>query len=119
MALLRPTLNPSELFVPITAPAALAPELANDVLHQRNAREFVAMMCLAPGVSIDSAEAALDAITRRLDEQDPSSPPRNDKGRRVTLFPAGTRAPIPRNLRPVIGGFFLVLMGLIIDPSRA
>jgi len=40
--------NPSELFVPTTAPATLAPELANDVLHQRNAKEFLAMMCLAP-----------------------------------------------------------------------
>ena len=98
--------NPAELFVPITAPAALAPELANDVLHQRNAREFLAIMCLAPGVTIDSAEAALDAITRRLDEQDPSSPARTDKGRRVTLLPAGTRVPIPRELKPVLIGFF-------------
>src|SRR5882724_8930335 len=57
-------INPAELFVPITVPAALAPELANDVLHQRNAREFLAMICLAPGVGIDSTEAALDTITR-------------------------------------------------------
>ena len=83
-------MNPAELFVPITARPALAPELANDVLHQRNAREFLAMMCLAPGVTIESAEAALDAITRHLDEQDSSLPARADKGRRVTLLPAGT-----------------------------
>jgi macrolide transport system ATP-binding/permease protein len=107
-------LNPSELFVPITAPAALAPELANDVLHQRNAKEFLAMICLGPGVTIDSAEAGLDAITRNLDEQDPSSPARIDKGRRVTLLPAGTRVPIPRQLRPVLAGFFIALMGLVI-----
>jgi macrolide transport system ATP-binding/permease protein len=106
--------NPAELFVPVTAPAALAPELANDVLHQRNAKEFVAMLCLAPGVTIDSAEAALDAIARRLDEQDPASPPRIDKGRRVTLIPAGTRVPIPRELRPVLVGFLGALMGLVI-----
>ena len=106
--------NPAELFVPITASAAVAPELANDVLHQRDAREFLAMMCLAPGVTIDSAEAALDAITRRLDEQDPSLPPRTDKGRRVTLLPAGTRVPIPRELKPVLAGFFIALMGLVI-----
>ncbi|MFZ0909026.1 MAG: ADOP family duplicated permease [Candidatus Acidiferrales bacterium] len=103
----------SELFVPITASASLAPELANDVLHQRNAREFMAMMCLAPGVTIDSAEAALDTITRNLDEQDASSPARNDKGRRVTLLPAGTRVPIPRQLRPVLFGFFFALMALV------
>jgi predicted permease len=107
-------MNPAEMFVPITVPAALAPELANDVLHQRNAKEFLAMMCLAPGVTIDSAEAALDAITRRLDEQDPSLPARTDKGRRLTLLPAGTRVPIPREMRPVLAGFFIALMGLVI-----
>jgi predicted permease len=107
------SINPAELFVPITVPAALAPELANDVLHQRNANEFLAMMCLAPRVTIDSAEAALDAITRRLDEQDPSLPARRDKGRRVTLLPAGTRVPLPRELRVVLLGFFLLLTGLV------
>jgi macrolide transport system ATP-binding/permease protein len=107
------SMYPAELFVPITAPAALAPELANDVLHQRNAKEFLAMICLATGVTIESAEAALDAITRRLDEQDPSVPLRADKGRRVTLLSAGGMTPIPRNVRPAIGGFFIVLMGLI------
>jgi predicted permease len=107
------SINPADLFVPTTAPAALAPELANDVLHQRNAKEFLAMMCLAPGVSIDSAEAALDAISRRLDEQDPSLPARTDKARHVTLLPAGTRVPLPRQLRPVLLGFFLLLTGLV------
>jgi predicted permease len=107
------SMNPAELFVSITVPASLAPELANDVLHQRNAKEFLAMMGLAPGVTIDSAEAALDGITRRLDEQDPSAPARADKAKRVVLLPAGTRTPIPRNLRPVVVGFFVVLMGLI------
>jgi predicted permease len=105
---------PSELFVPITAPASLAPELANDVLHQRNAKEFLAMMCLAPNVSIESAEAGLDAITRRIDEQDPSSPARIDKGRRIMLLPAGTIVPIPRRLKPALIGFFVALMGLVI-----
>jgi len=96
------SINPSELFVPITAPAALAPELANDVLHKRNAKEFLAMICLARGVTIESAEAGLDAITRGLDEQDPSSLARIDQGRRVTLLPAGTSVPIPRKLKPAL-----------------
>ncbi|HYL63432.1 MAG TPA: ABC transporter permease [Candidatus Methylomirabilis sp.] len=104
---------PAELFAPVTVPASLAPELGNDVLHQRNGNEFLAMICLAPGVTIDSAEGALDAITRRLDEQDPSAVRSNDKARRVTLMPAGTRVPLPRELKPVVVGFFFVLMGLI------
>jgi predicted permease len=107
-------INPSELFVPVTAPAALAPELANDVLHQRNAKEFLAMMCLAPGVAIETAEAGLDAITRRLDEHDPSVSLRVDKGRRVTLLSAGTSVPMPRKLKPALIGFFVALMGLVI-----
>ena len=108
------SINPSELFVPITVPAALAPELANDVLHQRNAKDFLPMMCLAPGVTIDAAEAGLEAITRRLDEQDASLPARIDKGRRVTLLPAGTSIPIPRKVKPALIGFLLTLMGLVI-----
>jgi macrolide transport system ATP-binding/permease protein len=109
------SINPAELFVPVTAPPALAPELANDVLHQRNAREFFAMMCLAPHVALESAEAALDAITRRLDEQDRFAPVRSDKdnGRRVTLLSAGTMVPLPRNVKSALIGFFVVLMGLI------
>jgi len=107
-------LNPSELFVPLTVPAALAPELANDVLHQPNAKDFLAILCLAPGVSMESAEAGLDAITRRLDEQDTQSLPRTDKARRITLLSAGTSVPIPRKFKPVLIGFFAALMGLVI-----
>ncbi len=107
------SIMPAELFVSTTAPPALAPELANDVLHQHNAKEFLALMCLAPSVTIDSAEVALDGITRRLDAQDTSSPVRADKGRRVTLLPAGTRVPLPRELKPVVLGFFLLLTGLV------
>src|ERR1700685_995718 len=76
------SLNPSELFVPVTVPARLAPELANDLLPQRNAKEFLAMMCLAAGGTIYSAEAALDGITRRLDQQDPAAPAQADKAKR-------------------------------------
>jgi len=107
-------INPSELFVPITAPASLAPELAKDILHQRNAKEFLALLCLAPGVSMESAEAALDAINRRLDDEDTSSLMRTDKGRRVTLLSAGTNIPMPRKLKPAVIGFFVALMGLVI-----
>jgi len=108
------SINPSELFVPITVPATLAPELANDVLHQRSAKEFLAMMCLAPGITIDSAEAGLDSVTRRLDEEGSSSSARSDKGRRVTLLPAGTSIPIPRKVKPALIGFLVALMGLVI-----
>ena len=110
------SIDPAELFVPVTVPASLAPELGNDVLHQRNARDFFAMICLASGVSMESAEASLDTITRRLDEdeQDASSITRSDdKSRRVTLLFAGAMVPLPRNLKPVVLGFLFALMALI------
>jgi len=106
---------PAELFVPITVPPSLAPELANDALHQRSAKEFLPILCLAPGVTIEAAEAGLDTVTRRLDDQDSSLPLRTDKSRRVTLVPAGTSVPIPRKLKPALIGFFLTLMGLILS----
>jgi predicted permease len=102
------------LFVPITAPAVVAPELANDVLHRRNSREFFALACLAPGVTPSQAESALDGVTRRLDLDDPSAAPQSDKARRVTLLPAGTRVPIPPEMKRAIAGFFGVLMGIVI-----
>jgi predicted permease len=107
------SVNPSELFVPVTVPATLAPELANDVLNQHQAREFLALLCLAPGVSIESAEAALRGITQRLDQQDTSLAENAAKGERITLLSAGTMVPIPPKLKLVVAGFFLVLMGLI------
>jgi macrolide transport system ATP-binding/permease protein len=105
--------NPSELFVPITVPATLAPELGNDVLHQRNAKDFQLLMRLAPGVTIETAEAALDGITRRLDKDDPMAPSQADKAKRVVLMGAGTCAQIPRDVRPKVLGFFVALMAIV------
>jgi predicted permease len=103
----------TELFVPTTVSAALAPELGNDVLQQRNAKEFQALMMLAPGVKVDAAEAALDGITRRLDKLDPMAPAQESKAKRVVLDEAGTRVAIPRMARPAIVGFYGALMGII------
>jgi len=105
---------PTELFVPVTVSSALAPELANDVLHNRNAKSFQAMLRLAPGVTIESAEAGLDTITRRLDEQDISNALSVDKKRHVTLVAGGTVMPIPRAMKPVVVGFVTILIGLIL-----
>ena len=105
---------PTELFVPVTVPAALAPELANDVLHKRDAKQFLALMRLAPGVTIESAEAGLDTVTRNLDQQDLSNPKRNDKGRRVILLEGGTVLAIPRALKPVVIAFVTMLVGLVL-----
>jgi len=106
-------LTSAEIFVPITVPSALAPELANDVLHQQDAKEFLAIMRLRPGVGLESAESALDATARHLAERSGTAAARAAKGRRITLLSAGMMVPIPRAVRPAVVGFFVVLMGLI------
>ena len=105
--------NVSEIFVPTTVPAAMAPELADNVLEQRNAKQFMALMVLAPHVSFDQAEAALDGIVRRLDKLDPMAPAQADTAKRVVLVGAGTRAPIPRQYRPMVVGFYGALMAIV------
>jgi predicted permease len=108
------SITAAELFVPITVSPALAPELGDDVLHNRNLKPFQLLMRLAPGVTIDSAESALDGITRRLDKDDPLAPSQADKAKRLVLMAAGTRVQIPRNLRPKLLGFYTALMTIII-----
>jgi macrolide transport system ATP-binding/permease protein len=106
--------RPAELFVPTTAPAAMAPELSNDVLHDRNAKEFLALLWLAPGVSFEQAEAGLDTVTRRLEQESGLTAAARDKSRRVKLLQAGTRVPLPRELKGVLAAFFIALMGLVL-----
>ena len=106
--------NPSEMFVPTTAPPAMAPELSGNVLAQRNAKQFLALLRLAPGVKADQAEAALDGVTRRLDKLDPQAAPPADTSKGVMLLEAGTRVPIPRRMRPAVFGFYFVLMAAVI-----
>jgi len=104
---------PADIFVPTTAPASEAPELAGDVIHQREAKSFIALLRLGPGVTLKSAEAGLDTITRHLDEET-LDPARHAKGRRVMLLPGGKILPIPRALYPMMFGFMVLLNGLII-----
>ncbi len=103
----------ADIFVPTTSPPSMAPELSGDVLHKQDAKEFVALLRLAPGVSFKSAEAGLDTLARHLDEQT-LDPARNAKGRRVTLLPGGTMLPIPRDLLPAVFSFMVLLDGLIV-----
>jgi predicted permease len=104
---------PADIFIPTTAPASMVPELSGDVIHKREAKAFTALLRMAPGVGLKSAEAGLDTITRHLDEES-LDPARNAKGRRVTLLPGGKLLPIPRDMLPVVFSFMAVLNGLIV-----
>ena len=104
---------PADVFVPTTVSSSMAPELAGDVIHQREAKSFTALLRLAPGVTLKSAEAGLDALTRNLDKET-LDPARNAKGRRVTVLPGGKILPVPRALVPLMLGFMFTLNALII-----
>jgi predicted permease len=106
-------ITPADIFVPTTSPAAMVPELAGDALHQRDAKSFQAVFRLAPRVTLQSAEAALDTLTRHLDEES-LDPGRHAKGRRITLLPGGKMVPVPRELMPVEITIALLLDGLVI-----
>ena len=105
--------RPAEIFVPTTAPAAMVPELAGDALRKRDAKVFRALFRMAPGVTLKSAEAGLDTLTRHLDDQS-LDPARNAKGRRVTLVPGGRMTPVPPEFLPAVLGIYLLLDALII-----
>jgi len=68
---------------------------------------------LQPDVSPARAEAALDAVTRQL-QNDYSDPDRTQAGRRVELLPGGKLLPIPKHDLPYLTGFFTILGGMIL-----
>ena len=105
--------TPAEVFVSTTSPAAMVPELAGDVLHKREIKSFNGLFRLAPGVTLRSAEAALDALTRQLDSES-LDPARHAKGRRVMVAPGGKMAPIPREVLPMVAAMMILLDGLVI-----
>jgi predicted permease len=103
----------ADVFVPLTAHASVAPELGDDPLHRRDLRSFRILLRLASGVGKDSAEAALDVITRQLDSDafDAESARRE---RRVRLLPGGTILPLRPEYVPMLIGFSATLMGLVL-----
>ncbi|HMD48607.1 MAG TPA: ABC transporter permease, partial [Bryobacteraceae bacterium] len=106
-------ISPAEIFVPTTSPPAMVPEVAGDALHQPASKLFSTLFRLAPGVTLKSAEAGLDTLTRHLDAES-LDPARNTKGRRVTLVPGGKVVPIPREIVPVVLALNVMLIGLVV-----
>ena len=59
--------SPAEIFVPVTVGAVLAPELEGDILSDDGAERFQVVARLASGVSMQTAEAAIDTAARTQD----------------------------------------------------
>jgi len=108
-----PLLAVADFWIPTTAPARIAPELEGDVLRDRGVKTFQVVGRLRPGITVTEAEAALDALARRL-EVAHDDPDRFRGGRRVTLLPGGRVYPIRDQDLPVVVALPAVIVGLIL-----
>ena len=108
-----PLLAAADLWIPTSAPARVAPELAGDVLRDPHLKIFQVVGRLRPGVATTEAETALDALARRL-ERTRGDADRDRGGRRVTLLPGGRVFPVRDQDLPAIVAFPAVLTGLVL-----
>ena len=103
----------ADLWLPVGVDAAVAPELAGDVLDRYDRALFLLLGRLRPGVSVAQAEAAMDAMARQI-EREQDDPNRDRPGRRIQLYPGGKLVPMRKEEIPVIAGFFCVLGGVVL-----
>ncbi len=108
-----PMVYGADLWLPLSVGERVAPELAGDALERRDRAILHVVARLRPGVSPPQAEAALDSIARRI-EQEEGDPDRHQKGRRITLLPAGKVMPVRKQDLPFLTSFFTLLGGMIL-----
>ena len=106
--------TPAEVFLPVTADPAVAPELADDILHRTTQPAFRVLVRLHPGVTMAATEARLDAHTREMDRQTAKRGPER-KGRQVHLVLAGLVLPISLSERSLVVTFYTLLVALILS----
>src|ERR1035437_5584248 len=108
--------NPADLFVPVTCGSALAPELGGDPLHRSDLEMFRMVLRLPQGVTIPALNAALDAVTRALDQQMPDPErDRDRKSRQLRLIPAGTIMQVTPEMRAFVFSFNFVLWAMVVS----
>ncbi len=108
-----PMVYGADLWLPVTAPPAIAPELAGNLLEQRDRAVFHVLARLRPGVPQASAEAAWETVARRIEEET-SDPSRLRKGRRIEFLPGGKLIPVRKQDLPMFTAFFTILGGMIL-----
>lgn len=106
--------NPVDLFVPVTAGAALAPELSGDPLHRSDREIFRVLFRLAPDTTMRAAEATLNTIKRNLDRENGVEFDRDRKGGVLQLMPAGTMMYITPEQHAFVNTFNVVLWALVL-----
>ncbi|MGA9624706.1 MAG: ADOP family duplicated permease [Bryobacteraceae bacterium] len=106
---------PADLFVPVTCGVSLAPELSGDPLHRSDREIFRVVFRLADGVTLPSAEAALDGMTRNIDQETGARHARDPKGRVVRLMPASTVGYATPEQHKLVDTFNVVLWALVLS----
>jgi predicted permease len=108
-----PALFVSDLWVPVSVDARMAPELADNALERRDLTMFQVVGRLRPGVTEAAAEAELDAVAQQL-AQSYGEAGKDQKGRRVLLLGGGKILPIRKQDLPFFKEFLLVLGGMVL-----
>jgi predicted permease len=108
-----PMIFGADLWLPLSVSAAVAPEMADNVLQRRDKAVFRVVGRLRPEITEARAQAALDAMKRQL-EREFSDPDRLLPGRRVVLMPGGKMMPVEKKDLPMFTSFFFALGGIIL-----
>lgn len=112
--------NPADLFVPVTAGGAAAPELQGDVLRNAEADRFQVVARLASGVSMAAAEAALDTVARGRDAAPAGVDDESRReGRQVTLLHAGRVGRLTTQQLWLVVGLNGLLVALVLSLACA
>ena len=108
-----PALFGADIWLPMSGGKAIAPELSDNALTRRDVALFRVVGRLQPSVTASRAEAALDAITQQL-QQDNGEEQSERKGRRVFLVDGGKLLPLRKQDRPFFTSFLLLMAGLVV-----
>jgi hypothetical protein len=99
-----PVLYPADLWMPVSAAARIAPELAGNMLERRDRQIFRVTGRLKPAVTMAGAEAALETVARQI-EEDNGDPDRTRGGRRITLLDGGRLLQFRKQEKPLFTSF--------------
>ncbi len=102
----------SDFWVPAGLYRQVLPELAASIWNLRRALLFGAVARLRPGVSLDQAQAALQALAGRLAQEYPDA----DRNRSVALVPLGQALIDPNSRQGYLraGGLLVTMVGLVL-----
>jgi predicted permease len=108
-----PVLYRADLWMPLADATRVAPELAGNPLEHRDRAILRFTGRLKPGVTLERAEAALDTVARKI-EEDAADPDRNRPGRRIALLDAATVMQFRKQDKPFFASFFVLVAALMV-----